>query len=391
MKQNITTRLIYSFFLLAMLTACGTANDPLPEQVTTQPTMAMTESTMVAQAPSVALTPPQQATQTAEPTATISPWSTEPNILQIEVMRDRSYPESSIVLEQTLTARANYDRYVVSYHSDGYKIYALMTVPNGEIPESGWPVILFNHGYIEPSIYRTTERYVDYVDQIARNGYIVFKSDYRAHGDSEGEEVIGGGYGTPGYTNDILNAISALKTREDVDPERIGMWGHSMGGQITLRSMVVSPDIKAGVIWGGVVVSYPEIIDRWDFTRNTNLSTTMTANSGSSTGSWLRSFSDWVKDFTTQYGEPVENPLFWNTISPNNYLTDLSGPIQLHHSTTDEMVPLAWSEALAGELNIAGLPYEFYIYPDDNHNISGNFNTAMQRTIEFFDTHVKGQ
>jgi hypothetical protein len=34
---------------------------------------------------------------------------------------------------------------------------------------------------------------------------------------------------------------------------------------------------------------------------------------------------------------------------------------------------------------------EFYKYDGDNHNISGYFSTAMQRTIEFFDRYVKSQ
>ena len=55
------------------------------------------------------------------------------------------------------------------------------------------------------------------------------------------------------------------------------------------------------------------------------------------------------------------------------------------------MVPLAWSETLAEELQSANMPYEFYIYEGDNHNISANFWTAMQRTITFFDQYVKGQ
>ncbi len=45
----------------------------------------------------------------------------------------------------------------------------------------------------------------------------------------------------------------SLKRFKEVDPERIGMWGHSMGGWITMRAMVTSRDIKAGVIWGSKV------------------------------------------------------------------------------------------------------------------------------------------
>ena len=72
-----------------------------------------------------------------------------------------------------------------------------------------------------------------------------------------------GGYGSPDYTIDVLNALSSVKRYPDVDPERIGMWGHSMGGHITLRSMVTTKDIKAGVIWAGVVASYPDLMSRW--------------------------------------------------------------------------------------------------------------------------------
>ena len=52
-------------------------------------------------------------------------------------------------------------------------------------------VVIFNHGYIPPAQHRTTERYVAYVDAFARNGYIVFRSDYRGHGNSEGEAAEG--------------------------------------------------------------------------------------------------------------------------------------------------------------------------------------------------------
>ena len=75
----------------------------------------------------------------------------------------------------------------LSYLSDGLRIYGLLTVPIADKPKNGWPVVIFNHGYIPPTQYRTTERYVAYVDRFAGNGYIVFKSDYRGNGLSEGQ------------------------------------------------------------------------------------------------------------------------------------------------------------------------------------------------------------
>ena len=76
-----------------------------------------------------------------------------------------------------MASGVNYDQYIVSYLSDGLRIYALLTVPRGEKPESGRPIVIFNHGYIPPEQYQTKERYVAYVDAFAGNGYIVFRSD----------------------------------------------------------------------------------------------------------------------------------------------------------------------------------------------------------------------
>lgn len=181
-----------------------------------------------------------------------------------EALRQAEYPGSEISIEGELDPGSNYRRYYASYLSEGLKIYALLTIPNGETPPTGWPVIVFNHGYIQPEYYRATQRYVAYVDRLAQSGYIVFRPDYRGHDQSGGEAR--GAYSNPDYVIDVLNAVASLKRYPTADPERIGMWGHSMGGYITLRSMVVSPDIKAGVIWAGVVGTYPDLFARGEFT-----------------------------------------------------------------------------------------------------------------------------
>lgn len=299
------------------------------------------------------------------------------NPLVIEVMRARKYPGSEIKVEETLAAGSNYNQYIVSYLSDGLKIHALLTIPTGNKPTMGWPAIVFNHGYIPPDQYQTNERYVAYVDAFARNGYVVFKPDYRGHGQSEGQPE--GAYYSPAYAIDVLNAVSSIKKYKDVNPNKIGMWGHSLGGNLTLRSMVISKDIKVGVIWAGVVGTYEELMNKW--TR-----TTPWQPSPREAASHVRSIRSHLVE---TYGTPEKNPEFWQSIDPRYFIKDISGPLQLHQGTADDEVPTLFSESLSNDLKKAGKTVEYFTYPGADHNLFQSFTLAMDRSVAFFDKYLK--
>ena len=313
--------------------------------------------------------------KTSSPTQ-VSP-TTETFPLQVEQMRKKSYPGSDIQTEEQLGNGTNYKQYVVSYKSDGLKIYALLTIPLTEMPKGGYPAIIFNHGYIPPEQYSTTERYVAYVDGFARSGYVVFKPDYRGHGRSEGKPE--GAYYSPAYTTDVLNAVSSVKKLKEVNPQKIGMWGHSLGGNITMRAMVVSRDIKAGVIWDGVVGTYDDLLNRW----------VRAVPFRPSTSEAQAHVTSIRRQLTEKYGTPKDNPTFWNTIDPHAYLKDISGPVELHHSAQDDEVPEAFSQSLYDDLKKAGKTVELFTYEGTDHNLSQGFGLAMQRSVDFFDTYLK--
>lgn len=300
--------------------------------------------------------------------------------LTIQAMRQRSYPGSVITIEKQLSNASNYRQYIVSYLSDGLKIYALLTVPIGQKPANGWPVIIFNHGYLTPETYQTfpsVGQYAAYFPVFSSNGYIVFKPDYRGNGNSEGNPE--GAYYSPAYAIDDLNAISSIKKYPDANPQKIGVWGHSMGGNITLRDLVVRPnDIQVAVIWGGVVGSYDDVMNNWQHrVRYVPSSRELALRNASRSA------------LVTKYGSPSATNIFWHSADPTYFLADIKAPVQLDVGGDDEEVPVAFSQSLFTKLQSFGKTTEFFSYPGDNHNISGHFSQAMKHSLDFFNTYLK--
>ena len=295
--------------------------------------------------------------------------------LSIESMRQRDYPQSEFVIVNPLPNGANHNRYIASYTSDGLTVYGLLTVPMGNKPEQGWPGIVFIHGHLDPVAYETTARYVAYQGRLADSGFVTFKPDLRGHGDSQGQPVQSNF--SPEYVYDALNVVSAFRNYSQVNPDRIGMWGHSMGGGITLRSMVVSKDIKAGVMWAGVVGDYEDLLERYRrrIPWMNNSASALTKSTYSA--------------FIEKYGSPSANMQFWNQIDPYAYLSQISGPVQLHHGTADDSVPVEFSIHLKTALEKVGKPVEYFEYRGADHNLSGAaFTQAMNRTIGFYKKYL---
>jgi dipeptidyl aminopeptidase/acylaminoacyl peptidase len=322
-------------------------------------------------------------TQTTSPTSTIAPTLTETEVdfeigreITIKYLRDLEIKGSEITFEEELADRSNYHQHLVSYVSEGNKIYGLLTVPFTEPPEGGFKAIVFNHGYIPPADYRTTEHYTAYVDYLASSGFVVLKIDYRGHGESQGEPT--GSYFSPGYTIDSIAALKSLQTMDVIDPQGIGMWGHSMAGNLVLRAMLIEPDIKAGVIWAGAVYSYDDFVN-YGINDNTYRPT---EPSGTQEASSRRRRS---REIFETYGRPDTKLDYWKAVSLTENIEFLNSPIQLHHAEDDSVVNIGYSIDLAAVLQDNGKAYELVSYEGGGHNlISPYFNQAIQRTVEFF-------
>lgn len=143
---------------------------------------------------------------------------------------------------------------------------------------------------------------------------------------------------------------------------------------------MLSPEIKASVIWAGVVGTYEELMTRWRRT----IPWRSADNQASHHLSSIR------ENLQKTYGSPKDNPSFWQSIDPRYHLKDLAGPIQLHHGLADESVPWEFSESLKNDLEKEGKTVEFYTYEGADHNLaSPHFAKAMQRSVTFFDKYLK--
>lgn len=296
--------------------------------------------------------------------------------LTIPYLRVKKY-ESKLEQLTLLSENNGYTSFLTSYKSDGFKINALLTKPSGEMPNGGWPAIVFVHGYIPPNQYQTNgQAYSSYVDYLAKSGFVVLKIDLRGHADSEGE--AGGGYFGSDYIVDTLNAYSALQSTNFVNSNKIGLWGHSMAGNVLLRSFAAKPDIPAVVIWSGAVYSYT---DREKYGINDS--------SFQSLGLTPTRLNK-RRELIAKYGNPSNDSQFWKLVAPTNYLNDLKGAIQLDHALDDTVVNIGYSRDLNKLLDRTSVVHELNEYLTGGHDIEGeSFTKAMDNTVDFFKKYLK--
>jgi len=293
--------------------------------------------------------------------------------MTIPYLRNREYKSKLRELTK-YSENTNYTSYLTSYDSDGFNVNGFLTVPNNGKNKN--PAIVFVHGYIAPTTYSTTERYADHVDYLARSEYVVFKIDLRGHGNSEGE--AGGSYYSGDYVIDTLNAYEALKNTDFVDSEKIGLWGHSMAGNVTFRSFMAKEEIPAIAVWAGAGFTYQDLLDY----RISDMSYRSPNQSTERAKKRQR--------LRELYGEFNKDNDFWKQVVATNYLEGKTGALALFHAVDDAVVSVEYSRNLNKILGGSEINHLFYEYPNGGHNITGlEFTKAMSDTVAFYDKYLK--
>ena len=257
---------------------------------------------------------------------------------------------------------------VVFPSADGMSIHGQLFLPQGPTPPDGWPGLLFLHGgsrrqmllgFHHRGYYHNT---YSFNQHLASQGYAVLSVNYRS-GIGYGLEFREAEhYGADGASevNDIMGAGVYMAGRDDVDGDRIGLWGGSYGGYLTAHGLARASDLfRAGVDIHGV-------------------------------HDWNAAISNFVPSYDPAARPELARRAFES--SPMAFVERWTSPVLLIHGDDDRNVPFSESVELAEVLRGKGVHVEQLVFPDEVHGflLHRNWMAAFRAAEDFFDRFLKG-
>lgn len=343
------------------------AASPMPAQPTTipAPTVTSTAIPTATAAPTATVAP--TATEVA-PTPTTAPPTPTPDAFAeyeqftIEGLRARTYGEGEIEVVRTLEELPNFTRSLFAYQGDGLRLTGMLNRPNGPGP---FPVVILVHGYYPLDVYKTGNGTKLAADYLANRGFMTLSPDLRSHAESDDAP----NQFRAGHVIDVLNLIPLAQKLPSAQPGKVGLWGHSNGGAIAAKVMVISDQIAATLIYAPASLTIAE-----DYQFRVERS--------AARGAQIDPVEWPVK--------PDEGPELYQRLSPLPYLQAANSPVQIHWGTADEVVPRKWPEDVYNGLKAAGKNVEWFEYPGQPHSLTGQSNqTYLQRMVEFYRQNVR--
>jgi len=285
----------------------------------------------------------------------------------MQALINKKYDGRNLKLGRLLADYGAYKRYMITYRGDGLTISGVMNVPDGRGP---FPVLVLNHGYIDPDTYFPGQGMPREHDYLARHGYVVLHTDYRGHASSDNDKNVDYELRLP-YAVDTINAVKAVKSSKlkFLDKGRVGWLGRSMGGGVTLTALAAQPGlVDAAVIYASVSSL---AADNWkQFSRRSD----------------DRSRTN--RRIARSYGLPDKSPAFWREASPRPYFDRVTEPLLVHHGIQDDTCPIRWSESTVKALKAEDKDVTFLRYRGEGHTFERQWQRSIERTVSFFDKHL---
>ncbi len=239
---------------------------------------------------------------------------------------------------------------------DGVELNASIIKPPDFNPQKKYPVLVYTYGGPHAQVVRNAWGGANFLwhELMAQKGYIIFSLDNR------GSAGRGHAFETPLHfrmgaqeLSDQRDGAQYLKSLSYVDANRIGIWGWSYGGHMTLHAMFeAGDDFKAGFAGGPVT-------------------------------DWR--YYDTI--YTERYlGLPQKNEKGYQDSSPVKYVAQLKGKLLIAHGTGDDNVHFANTLSVINDLIEAGKYVEVLAFPGRGHGVSDPLarRVLMQRVTQFF-------
>lgn len=280
-----------------------------------------------------------------------------------------------------------------TYQSQGRTISGALTAkinPSTDATASPRPVVVMLRGYAPLESYYSGMGTQRAANALATAGYITLAPDFLGYGASDPElsDTWEARFVKPLQVLDLIKSIEtfpqltldqildASGAAIQLNPEQMGVWAHSNGGQIAVTTLEILGQNLPTTLWAPVLAPFPYSI---------------------------LYFSDEYQDEgkeTRKYISLFEDDYDVFDFSLTKHLDRLHGPIQIHHGGRDDSALLSWSEEFLDKVDLENqrrattsaltekLTIELHRYPNADHNLQPNWQQVMQRDLDFFATHL---
>lgn len=235
---------------------------------------------------------------------------------------------------------------------DGAQFYARLIKPAGFDPSKRYPAIVMVYGGPSAQTVRNSFSGVTWDQTLAHKGFVIWQMDNRG---SAGrghvwESKLYRRFGKQELA-DQQQGVKYLLSLGFVDPARIGIYGWSYGGFMTLYALLHAPETFAAGVAGAAV-------------------------------------TDW-RNYDTIYTErylglPQENEEGYKSSSPVTAASNLKGKLLLIHNIGDDNVLFANALQMTNALQLAGRQFDLQVYPQKSHGVSGKARAHMLETATAF-------
>ncbi len=248
---------------------------------------------------------------------------------------------------------------IVSFkNSLGTLLYARLIKPANFRAGEKYPAVVMVYGGPGAQSVRNSWSGANWDQVLAQQGYVIWQLDNR------GSKGRGHAFETPIYHRtgktelaDQLEGVHYLIEQGFVDPARIGIYGWSYGGYMTLYSLLNAPDtFRAGIA-----------------------------------GAPVTSWRNYDTIYTERYmGLPSENAEGYTASSASTYAAKLQAKLLMLHNIEDDNVLFQNSLQMAAAFERAGKLFDMVIFPQKTHGVGGDFQRELlEKTTDFFDKNLK--